>query len=56
MDNDKIITITIALYLLDKLADIAKEYDTDSETLIAVAVKRLLDDIEFVRDLRSGQL
>ena len=36
----------------DKLRTLSVEYDLPEELLVNVAVKRLVDDIEFVRDLR----
>ena len=53
--NDKTISIRISQNLSDKLADISKEYSLDSEILITAAIQKLLDDIEFIRDLRSGK-
>ena len=50
--NDKTISIQISQNLSDKLADISKEYSLDSELLITAAIQKLLDDIEFIRDLR----
>ncbi len=39
----------------DKLRTLSVEYDLPEELLVNVAVKRLVDDIEFVRDLRIGK-
>ena len=39
----------------DKLHTLSVEYDLPEELLVNVAVKRLGDDIEFVRDLRIGK-
>jgi hypothetical protein len=50
-------TITITLkpaMLRDKLNTLATEYSLPAETLINLAVKRLIDDVETVRDLRTG--
>lgn len=56
MNNEKYIEIQIPEQLFDKLSDLAKEYSIDTGTLTAVAVKKLLADIEFVRSLRSGKI
>jgi len=37
------------------LSDTAKEYSIEPEILIAAAIQKLLDDIEFIRDLRSDK-
>ena len=39
----------------DTLHTLSVEYDLPEELLVNVAVKRLVDDIEFVRDLRIGK-
>jgi metal-responsive CopG/Arc/MetJ family transcriptional regulator len=54
MSDEMYIKIQIPKHLLDKLSDLAKEYDTDSETLTVIAIKKLLDDVEFIRGLRAG--
>lgn len=41
--------------LCDKLHNLSVEYDLPEELLVNVAVKRLVDDVEFVRDLRIGK-
>ena len=41
--------------LYDKLHRFAAEYSLPVETLVNLAVKRLEDDIELVRRLRSGK-
>jgi len=56
MSQTKNITVQIPENLLDKLSDAAKEYSVDSERLIVVAIQKLLNDIEFIRNLRSGKL
>lgn len=40
----------------DRLYILAAEYSVPVETLINVAVKRLLDDVDFMRDLRIGKI
>lgn len=40
--------------LYDRLHTLSVEYSVSEELLVNIAVKRLLDDVEFVRNLRSG--
>jgi len=40
--------------LLDRLRTLSAEYNIPCESLIIVAVKHLLDDVEFIRSLRMG--
>ncbi len=42
--------------LLDKLNALAAEYDVSVELLVNLAVMRLIDDVEFLRDLRAGKI
>lgn len=42
--------------LYDRLYILSAEYSLPVETLINVAVKRLLDDVDFMRDLRIGKI
>lgn len=42
--------------LYDRLHTLAIEYDLPVEQLVNVAVKRLLDDVSFVRGLRTGRV
>ena len=42
--------------LYDRLHTLAMEYDLPVERLVNVAVKRLLDDVSFVRGLRTGRV
>lgn len=39
----------------DKLHTLSVEYDLPEELLVNVAVKRLVEDIDFVRNLRIGK-
>ncbi len=51
-------TFTVQLtspMLYDRLRTLSAEYDMSVETLVNVAVKRLIDDIDFVRGLRIGK-
>lgn len=42
--------------LYDRLYILSAEYTISVETLINIAVKRLVSDIDFVRDLRTGKI
>lgn len=42
--------------LYDRLHTLAMEYDLPVERLVNAAVKRLLDDVSFVRGLRTGKV
>jgi hypothetical protein len=42
--------------LLDRLCTLSVEYSVPVEVLINVAVKRLIDDVEFIRNLRTGKV
>ncbi len=51
-------TFTIQLtnpMLYDRLRTLSAEYDLSVESLINAAVKRLIDDVDFVRGLRTGK-
>jgi hypothetical protein len=53
--SDKLIKIEIEDYMLrDRLFDIAKEYDTTTDTLVNHAIRRFVDDIRFFWALRKG--
>lgn len=41
--------------LYDRLHTLSAEYNVSADLLISLAVKRLLDDVEVVRNLRSGE-
>ena len=50
-------TITVRLaspLLYDRLHTLAVEYSVTTDLLINIAVKRLLDDVELLRNLRMG--
>lgn len=50
-------TFTVQLtdpMLYDRLRTLSAEYDLSTESLVDVAVRRLMDDIDFVRSLRTG--
>ena len=42
--------------LYDRLHTLAMEYDLPVELLVNVAVKRLVEDVDFVRGLRIGKI
>ena len=42
--------------LYDNLHTLAAEYSVSAEVLINIAVKRLIDDVELLRDLRAGKV
>lgn len=51
-------TFTVQLtvpMLYDKLRTLSAEYDLSVEYLVNVAVRRLIDDVDFVRSLRTGK-
>jgi len=49
------LTISFSNVLLyDKLHTLSKEYTISTDLLVNLAVKRLLDDVELLRNLRAG--
>lgn len=42
--------------LYDRLHILSAEYSISVEQLVNVAVKHLLDDVDFVRNLRTGKI
>lgn len=42
--------------LYDRLQTLSSEYSLSVEFLVNVAVQRLVEDVDFVRDLRTGQV
>ena len=51
-------TFTVQLtdpMLYDRLRTLSAEYDLSAESLVNAAVKRLVDDVDFVRSLRMGK-
>ena len=42
--------------LYDKLHTLSAEYSVSVELLVNAAVKRLVDDVDFVRSLRTGEI
>lgn len=53
--EDFSIRITEAM-LYDRLHTLSNEYSVSVELLVNIAVKRLLSDIDFVRNLRMGKI
>lgn len=52
-------TFTVPLtdpMLYDRLRTLSAEYDMSVESLVNVAVKRLIEDVDFVRGLRIGKV
>lgn len=41
--------------LYDRLRTLSAEYDLSVEYLVNMAVRRLVDDVDFVRSLRTGK-
>lgn len=53
----EIITIQLSSSMLyDRLHILSAEYSVSVDSLISLAVKRLLDDVEVVRALRNGKV
>ncbi len=42
--------------LYDRLHTLSAEYSVSVELLVNAAVKRLIDDVDFVRGLRTGKI
>ena len=42
--------------LYDRLHTLSDEYSVSLELLVNIAVKRLVDDVGFVRSLRTGKI
>ncbi len=42
--------------LYDRLHVLSAEYSISAELLVNAAVKKLLDDVDFVRSLRAGEI
>ena len=42
--------------LRDKLNTLCIKYDVSAELIVNLAIKRLIDDIETIRDLRVGKV
>jgi hypothetical protein len=55
MRTDRTINVEIEDYLLyDALHDLAIEYATSIDHLVNTAIRRMVSDIEFARELRTG--
>lgn len=51
-------TFTVQLtdpMLYDRLRTLSAEYDLSVEYLVNIAVRRLMDDVDFIRSLRTGK-
>lgn len=44
------------LMLYDRLFTLSDEYSISTDLLINLAIKRLIDDVEFIRNLRVGKV
>lgn len=42
--------------LYDRLHTLSNEYSLSEDTLVNIAIKRLLDDVDLVRNLRVGRI
>ena len=55
MPNDTIMKVEIEDYILyDRINDLAVQYATSTDCLMNLAIKRLINDMEFYKDLRAG--
>jgi len=54
IDNIEGLRVTINPSLSDRLYTLSVEYSTSVDTLANLAVKRLIEDIDFHRKLRSS--
>ena len=55
MPNDTIMKVEIEDYILyDMINDLAVQYAASSDYLMNLAIKRLINDMEFFKDLRTG--
>ena len=53
----EIITIQFSDPMLyDRLHTLSVEYSVSIELLVNMAVRRLVDDVDFIRNLRSGKI
>lgn len=55
MDKRFTVCLTNAM-LYDRLHILSNEYSVAVEQLVNKAVERLLDDVDFVRELREGKI
>jgi len=57
MSSDRTIKVEIEDYIMyDKLNSLVIEYMTTVDRLVNVSIRRLIDDVEFVRELRMGNI
>jgi hypothetical protein len=55
MNREEGLRAIINPQLSDRLYILSAEYSVSAELLINVAVKRLVDDVDFIRNLRAGK-
>jgi len=48
--------VIISPELSDRLYIFSAEYSVSADFLVNTAIKRLIDDIDFARDLRAGKI
>ena len=48
------ITVRLANPLFDRLHTLAVEYSVSTDLLVNAAVRKLIEDVDLLRDLRSG--
>ncbi|MDE6740006.1 MAG: hypothetical protein K2K07_13050 [Lachnospiraceae bacterium] len=55
LGEDFVVRITNPM-LYDRLHTLSAEYSVSTGQLVNIAVKRLFEDIDFVRELRAGRI
>lgn len=54
MENKKIIQVELDDFMMiDKLSELSIEYSVSENYLVNIAIKKLIDDIELIRDIRN---
>jgi hypothetical protein len=56
MNREEGLRAIINPQLSDRLYILSAEYSVSTELLVNVAVKRLVDDVDFIRNLRVGKI
>jgi len=57
MPETKILNVKFSnLLLFDRLYELSIEYSVSADLLINVAVKKLIDDVDLLRNLRSRKI
>jgi hypothetical protein len=54
MQEETKMTVNLSNPLFNRLHTLAVEYTTPTDMLVNLALKRLIDDIDFMRELRAG--